>query len=229
MNQADRVHDESEARRYEALGRSATGLAHDLAKPLMVVEHLASRLFDRPHDADGLRRDAATLHALAREMLDSVRSFVTRARGTGGREEHGELAWIAERAIARVRMAFPDSRIVVKADASAARTRHSRALVSAVANLLDNALRASARSRPVTLRLSRVTGEDRIDVVDTGSGMSEAVAARAFEPFFSMRADGTGIGLAVVQDVVEELGGSVEIASAPGSGTRARIRLPSES
>ena len=61
---------------------------------------------------------------------------------------------------------------------------------------------------------------------DTGRGMSEAVRTRIFEPFFSTKEDGTGLGLAVCQQILKAHGGSLGCQSEPGRGTTFSIRLP---
>jgi signal transduction histidine kinase len=66
----------------------------------------------------------------------------------------------------------------------------------------------------------------RITVQDTGTGMSEEVQSRIFEPFFSTKERGTGLGLAVVRQIVESHGGRVQLQSKPGEGTRFEIWLP---
>ena len=61
---------------------------------------------------------------------------------------------------------------------------------------------------------------------DTGVGMSEKEQRRALEPFFTTRATGSGLGLTLVQSLVQARGGALEIRSAPGQGTRVTVRLP---
>ena len=65
-----------------------------------------------------------------------------------------------------------------------------------------------------------------IVVADTGPGMPADVLAQVFEPLFSTKSFGTGLGLPTVKQIVEQHGGTIAIASAPGSGTRITIRLP---
>jgi signal transduction histidine kinase len=66
----------------------------------------------------------------------------------------------------------------------------------------------------------------RLSVRDTGQGMAETVKARIFDPFFSTKERGTGLGLAVVQQIVESYGGRVEVWSQPGEGSRFDVWLP---
>jgi len=97
-----------------------------------------------------------------------------------------------------------------------------------LANLVDNALRASAPGEVVSvIGVEEGTGLC-IEVSDRGCGMEAGVAARAFEPFFTTRgaSGGSGLGLAICRDLVGDLGGSIELDSAPGAGTRVRVTLP---
>jgi signal transduction histidine kinase len=68
-----------------------------------------------------------------------------------------------------------------------------------------------------------------VQISDTGRGISEAEVSRIFEPFFSTRTKGTGLGLWVTQDIVRHHGGRIEVSSMPGSGTTFNIVLPVDS
>jgi signal transduction histidine kinase len=66
-----------------------------------------------------------------------------------------------------------------------------------------------------------------LEVVDTGVGMDDATRARVLEPFFTTKTEiGTGLGLAIVYGIVSAAGGTVDVDSAPGAGTRVAVRLP---
>jgi signal transduction histidine kinase/ActR/RegA family two-component response regulator len=101
-------------------------------------------------------------------------------------------------------------------------------LREALGRLLDNGVEAVADGGEISIRARWDAGR-RVEVVveDTGPGMEDAVRARALEPFFSTRGPGRlGLGLPVVQAIVERHRGTLEVTSAPGQGTRVRLLLP---
>ena len=102
-------------------------------------------------------------------------------------------------------------------------------------NLLINARDALPDGGHIAIRATVVPARSRpadtevlLEVTDDGTGMAPEVAARAFEPFFTTkpRSEASGLGLATVQGIVEQAGGSVSITSAPGQGTTVLVRLP---
>lgn len=100
--------------------------------------------------------------------------------------------------------------------------------------MLANALEANARGIRIRAQLTEIERHDtlspgryvRIDIHDDGDGMSDEVAARAFEPFYSTRFLGRGIGLASAQGVVRAHGGQMTLTSRQGHGTCCSIWLP---
>jgi signal transduction histidine kinase len=93
-------------------------------------------------------------------------------------------------------------------------------------NVLLNAVQAMGGRGTLTVQTRREGRCVRVTVIDTGPGIAEADQARLFEPFQSRRPGGIGLGLATVRRIVEEHGGGVRLASAPGAGTRVLIELP---
>jgi signal transduction histidine kinase len=106
------------------------------------------------------------------------------------------------------------------------------ALRRAVLNLVDNAIKYTPAGGKVELSLVTGNGQALITVRDTGIGIEPDAAARIFEPFVRLDAargrdtGGTGLGLALVRAIVTAHGGTVEVESAPGAGSRFTIRLP---
>jgi signal transduction histidine kinase/CheY-like chemotaxis protein len=97
---------------------------------------------------------------------------------------------------------------------------------SIVWNLGANAIEALGQGGCVELRVSAVGEDVRLEVVDDGPGMSEEQERRAFEPYFTTKPSGTGLGLAVVKQAVVELGGRIKLESRAGRGTRFTVDLP---
>jgi two-component system sensor histidine kinase PilS (NtrC family) len=94
-------------------------------------------------------------------------------------------------------------------------------------NLLRNAAEASPAGQPITVEVAaEPTHWARITVRDRGAGISEENRARIFEPFFSTKEGGTGLGLATVHRIVEEHKGHIEVEAPQGGGTAFTIRLP---
>ncbi|MFN9968015.1 MAG: sensor histidine kinase, partial [Lysobacteraceae bacterium] len=99
-------------------------------------------------------------------------------------------------------------------------------LEQALLNLLKNAHEASPPQAEVGMRLRHVNGDWRIDVLDRGTGMSEAVMANALVPFYSTKRSGTGLGLALVREIIEAHGGRIGLANREGGGLCVSLVLP---
>lgn len=105
---------------------------------------------------------------------------------------------------------------------------HPRELGQATLNLLINAIQSLATAGSVRVQARRDDGGIELSVFDDGIGMTPDIAAKLFEPFFTTRAPGKGLGLglAVVHGVVTAHAGSIDVHTQPGHGASFRIRLP---
>ncbi len=97
----------------------------------------------------------------------------------------------------------------------------------------DMTIQASVETNPTPHHSGDINGEQPLDsvclsIIDTGAGMPADVVARVFQPFFSTRSGGTGLGLPTTRKIIEAHGGTIEVQSAIGRGTRFAIRLPLE-
>jgi predicted RND superfamily exporter protein/signal transduction histidine kinase len=215
------------AERFEAVGRIAAGLAHDLGKPLSLVYQRARAMGRESLAPEQVRRHAESIATLADEALATLDHLVEQGRADRRPGAPVPLADLIARAVQTAeRLHGPDC-IALRLTPSLPEISAARDLQAVLANLLDNALRASP-GVPVEVYAVADGEEIVIEVIDHGVGMDEETLRRAFTPFFTTRSrqGGRGIGLAASQALVEQLGGMLGLESQPGRGTRAQIRLP---
>lgn len=97
-----------------------------------------------------------------------------------------------------------------------------------ISNLMINAAHACEQGGAIRCRISRLESSLRIVIEDDGNGMPPEVLSRIFEPFFTTKSRGTGLGLPICQRIVEAHGGTIDIASEVGVGTRVTVEVPSQ-
>ena len=231
------------ADRYEAVGRLAAGVAHNINNLMTVVTGYATLLEDSFPAADPRRKKARTIVQAgerAAHLSEHLLSYGRRQILLPQEMELGELIRgmrerLDEVAGHRVRVALPEDGkpVVVSTDPA-----H---FSNALEHLVANAAEAMPQGGTVAVRLGERTfepGEEpkgipvqpgryaAVEVADTGCGMPAETADHAFEPFVSTRLFGRGLGLPSVYGFVRQSGGYVEIRSAPGAGTTVTIYLP---
>jgi len=98
--------------------------------------------------------------------------------------------------------------------------------VQVVFNLVLNAIDATQKGGLIAVTAARVADGVEVAVRDDGSGIDPAHRPRMFQPYFTTKKQGTGLGLFVTRKIVSEYGGTVDFESVPGEGTTFRVRLP---
>jgi signal transduction histidine kinase len=214
------------AARVLAWADVANQVAHAIKNPLtplrLGVQHLQRVGAERPEDLARILPDTAARILSEIDRLDGIaRAFSRFAAPASGGEPLEEVDGeeVLREAAALYHMA-PGMAVEVEAVPGVRLRVRREELVEVLANLLDNARNAGART--VTLRLR----EGCLEVADDGRGVSPEHLERIFEPRFSTTSSGAGLGLAVVRRLVESWGATVSVASTPGAGATFQLRFP---
>ena len=212
------------SQRLSAMGKMAASLAHQIRTPLAGALLYLSQCRpprDEPQRTTLLEKGLERLRCLDRLVQDML--VFARGTGPGERVRVADLFRAVHDAATAVKPASAHL-IIEGSDALVELEANRTALTAALTNLVTNAFESAADV--VTLR-AEVRG-DRVEftVHDNGPGIAPSIRSRVFEPFFSTRPAGTGLGLAVVKTVAEAHGGELALESEPESGTRIGIDLP---
>lgn len=213
-----------EARKFDAFNRMSAFVVHDLKNivtQLSLMLKNAQRLHDNPEfQQDMLLTVESSLEKMRRLMLQ-LREGATPPGGAHGVELAPVLARLAAMAKGRGR------RIEAEAPEGLATRGHDDRLERVLGHLVHNALDATPAEGRVWIRAARHSGQVRVEVGDTGAGMSEEfVRTRLFRPFNSTKHSGMGIGSYEASQYIRELGGSIEVDSHPGTGTTITLTMP---
>jgi len=216
----------SRSENLAAMGRMTATLAHEIKNPLAIIRGSARRL--------------GRLEPDARSMADSVAEEVDRLSATvnrylqfarGGPPEPGSRGDAAATLAATADLLDAEFRargctLERAGEASAPVALDDASLKQVWLNLLQNALEAIAEGGAVRLECTRQGDRVRVTVADDGPGMPPEVLARLGEPFFTTRAQGTGLGLHLSRQLVQGANGSLAVSSREGRGTTVTVELP---
>jgi signal transduction histidine kinase len=221
--------------RLERLSQAATmltlasGMAHELSTPLGVIIGRAEQLSPRLVGDERATRSLQAIIEQAERIREVVRGFLSLARGGAPTLHNAEPAAIVRDALTLVEHRFekaavslvptiPDGLPPVPCD--------PRLLAQALVNLLLNACDACARGGRVVVQVQAVDTGVEFSVTDDGAGIAVHDAARVTEPFFTTKATGTGLGLAVTNEIVKTHRGTLHIGPSQPRGTRAAFQVP---
>ena len=233
----DARHRAARQERVASLATMAAGAAHELATPLGTVALVAKEL-ERALEKRGdavMAEDAR----LIREQVGRCRMILDQMAGGAGEHPGESLESMSVNELLTEAMtgarSQPDVSIALAADVAAQTVRlPPRAVAQALRSIITNAQDASGPECAPVIVNGRLDDAQRlgthllIEIIDRGPGMRAEVLERVGEPFFTTKAPGHGMGLGLflTRAVVDSLGGSLDIQSTAGTGTRVALRLP---
>jgi len=234
-----------EAQRMESIGRLASGIAHDFNNSLGAILGHATHIKTLVPDHNPVHGKAVVIEEQTQRAADLMRRLVTFSGGPSGKRELIDINALVEETVAMLLRALDPSVVLetrsspglppVEADAGQIRQALLNLAVNARDAMPDGGrivfeTRTGHLDRRETGPGAPIAAGDYVSIAvnDNGAGMAKDVADQVFEPFFTTKpvSHGSGLGLTVVQDIVQELGGHVSLSSAPGIGTSVRLYLP---
>jgi signal transduction histidine kinase len=231
--------------RLASLGEMAAGIAHEVKNPLAGIEVMAGLL--RRHVPDSapaqslladILSEAKLANAIVVEMLEFVRPIRLQVERT-------DLTDVLTQSVTLAESKAPRGDVKVAVDIAGPLPfieGDQYQLCQVFTNLLTNAFEALDGRGRITIRAAEQTdqthGDSRdeeapaptvvVEVIDDGPGIASDLSDKIFNPFFTTKATGSGLGLPIVRKIVDAHEGRIDLSSAPGHGTRFRVILPVE-
>ncbi len=221
----------SQHERLSAMGKMVASLAHQIRTPLAAATLYAGHLGDSGLDAAMRERFAAKLQERLRHLENQVRDMLIFARGEAPLNDEISLAELQQDLLAAMEVALANQQAVCSVDNQLPQQHiicNRDALISALMNLVNNALEACPPGQAQLQLLIRPLGDNRASVLilDNGPGMTAAAKEKILQPFYTTKANGTGLGLAVVQAVARAHNAEFIVSDNPAGGLAAGLVLP---
>ena len=225
----------SQKERLSSLGRLSTVIAHEVRNPLMIIKGSLHALRQPDLNEAAVREAVADIDEEVERLNRIVNEVLDFARPIRFQIAPADLNALCRESAAASIASGPGAPVHLDLDPGAAPVAtDAERLRIALVNMLVNARHAvDGRQSPapspeplVTLKTLANDGRFTIVIADRGAGIDPAHLPQVFDPYFTTKRGGTGLGLAIAKNIVEGLGGSIGVNSAPGAGTEIRISLP---
>ncbi len=210
-----------------SMGRMAAGIAHEIRNPLFIIRSSAEKL-EAAHPEDAPEIDDLILEEVDR--LDGILTdYLLFARNEKLSRQETDIVMIIRRTVKLIEDAGTGTGISINTTFDLPEcpfTGEEKKLQQAFINILLNARQAVEGAGTIDVSLTVAGGRYRIAFSDSGVGIPPKEIEKVFEPFYTTKPAGSGLGLAIAKKIIEDHGGTIDIASRPGRGTVVSVYLP---
>lgn len=229
-----RLHEQLQhADRLATIGQLAAGVAHELNEPLTGILGFAELLKDLDRMPEQAMKDIARIESASLHAREVVRKLLLFARQIPTRSGKVDVNRVIRDVISFFEARLAKDSIAVKTELSPELptiTADQAQMRQIIVNLFVNAAQAMTNGGTLAIRTGSENKTIRIEIADSGQGMTPEVKEKAFLPFFTTKDvnQGTGLGLSVVHGIIKSHHGQIDVQSEPGAGSMFTIRLPIE-
>jgi signal transduction histidine kinase len=216
------------------MGRMASGIAHEIRNPLAAVMLNLQLLELSPEHQPGTRQSIHAALEGVNRIEQVVKNTLHLARSTPARREPEKLHGLIDRSLWFLRVPLDQRGVRIQREYGSvdpAVMVDANQVQQVLLNLFQNALEASPGGAAIVIRTSSAVTETGnqlalVDVVDNGPGVAPEVLQHMFEPFRTTKTGGTGLGLTISRQIMEQHGGAITIPTTGPGGTTVRLEFP---
>jgi len=219
----------NQAERLAALGEMVAGISHEIKNPLGIIRSTAELLGEMPDANDSQKRLSVVITEESTRLNQIVTEFLDFARPQVPNLQECHLEEIIEKNLSFVRPELEKKGIMVNDNLNGRSLKllaDQELIYRAFLNILINAIQSMRDGGTIDIKVEEERDNYRIEIEDTGCGISEENVNKIFNPFFTTKEKGSGLGLSIVRKIIEGHRGSVAIQSIEGEGTKVRVQLP---
>ena len=217
------------AERLAALGEMVAGVSHEIKNPLGIIQSTSELLTSMLNADDKQKRLLSIITEESIRLNRIVTDFLDFARPHKLNPHECHLEEVIRKNTSFLKPELENKGIVVYDNINSRSFKvqaDDELLYRALMNIFINSIQAIDNAGSITVNVDEEKGGYRIEIEDTGSGIAKENMKKIFNPFFTTKEKGTGLGLPIVRKIVEGHQGTIDVESQEGSGTKVIIRLP---
>jgi len=219
----------NQAERLAALGQMCAGVSHEIRNPLGIIRSTAELMGGMDGSNDSQKKLSGVIIEESSRLNNIVTEFLDFARPLKPNFQDCYLEEVLDKNLQFLEPEFDKKKIAVhhNLDGRSLKLRADpQLLYRTFLNIFVNAVQSIENGGSITVNVEEEKNRYNVEIEDTGCGISTENLSKIFNPFFSTKETGTGLGVSIVRNIIEGHGGTIRIDSEEGEGTKVKIELP---